>query len=247
MVKILLLTSKVTFVPNNYDDLIIGLAKNPAIGGLLMVDNSNFYITKTSLGLMALGAPRVGSQLLQNQLGGSTRRRLQAYRKADKPVWILPKVNTQEVLDIVKNEGFDLILNARTRSIFKKPLLNAPPLGCLNVHHGILPENRGTMCDLWALAEGGQPGFSIHVMNEKIDDGALVKAVPFKPKNKRDYRKYLKESTLVELETIEELIAKINDARAIPTAKPVGIGTIAYRRNPDRNAIREMIKGGMKL
>ena len=122
-----------------------------------MLDNASPKLALQALGLMALGARETGWNLLANQLGRSYKRRQSAYAAHGKPVFSLPTVNCEAALALVREQRIDLIVNARTRFIYKQPILAAPPLGCLNVHHGLLPEQRGTMCDLW-VARGSPRG-----------------------------------------------------------------------------------------
>ncbi len=51
----------------------------------------------------------------------------------------------------------------------------------INCHGGILPKWRGFACNAWAIINGeSEIGYSIHEMNEKLDDGKLffVKRIP---------------------------------------------------------------------
>ena len=51
----------------------------------------------------------------------------------------------------------------------------------INCHGGILPKWRGFACNAWAIINGEtEVGYSIHEMNEKLDDGKLyyVKKIP---------------------------------------------------------------------
>lgn len=51
----------------------------------------------------------------------------------------------------------------------------------INCHGGILPKWRGFCCNAWAILNGAtQVGYSIHRMNERLDDGPLyyVKKIP---------------------------------------------------------------------
>src|SRR5690606_15184406 len=109
-----------------------------------------------------LSAPRLGLALVKNYLSSSRQVRRTAYEKENKFFLTLPNINTPEALNVVRDHKIDLLLNARTRSIFKSDILQAPRLGCINIHHGLLPHQRGLMCDFWAHLENQPSGFSIH-------------------------------------------------------------------------------------
>ena len=69
--KALLVTSEVTFIPRNYDDLITGMASCPQVGGLLVLRNRDGALARKALGLILLGARGLGTTLLKNQVFGS--------------------------------------------------------------------------------------------------------------------------------------------------------------------------------
>lgn len=60
------------------------------------------------------------------------------------------------------------------------PILNLPPLGCLNVHPSLLPHFRGPVPLFWALRAGvRQTGVTIHFMDERFDTGDVALQRPF--------------------------------------------------------------------
>jgi hypothetical protein len=245
--RALLVTSQVTFVPNNYDDLVCGLAANPHIGGLLVLDNASSRLLGRALGLIAAGARGVGSALLRNQLGRSARRRRTAYAAAGKPVWTLPTVNCDHALAIVRDGRFDLMINARTRTIYKDPILGAPPLGCINIHHGLLPTQRGTMCDLWALYRREPAGFSIHRMVPAIDAGEILARVVVSAGGDRDYLAYLQRSAQREVSEVEDVLDRIA-ARGRVTGDPnVAPPGLRHAKTPDRRQVGQFRRQGLRV
>ena len=245
--KALLVTSEVTFIPRNYDDLVTGLASCPQIGGLLVLENRDWALARKAIGLMLIGVRGLGRTLLANQLFGSRKRREAAYQKQNKPVWRLKTINCPEAVALVKQESIDLIVNARTRYIYKDPILEAPPMGCINIHHGLLPEQRGTMCDLWALYEGKEAGFSIHVMAKKVDAGGIITRVPVSEENETDYLVYQHKAVKRELEEIQKVLAAVEQSGTIESNPNTAPPDLKVRRNPDQKTLRAMIKSGMRL
>lgn len=245
--RALLVTSQLTFVPRNYDDVAVGLAGCPHLAGLLVLRNSSPRISATALGLMAMGAPNVGGQLLRNQVGRSARRRRRAWAAHRKPVFMLDDINTEEAAELVASECIDLLVNARTRFIYRKRILQAPRLGAINVHHGLLPAQRGLMCDLWALSEGERAGFTVHAMTPKIDAGGIVHAEAVSLPGERDYLRYLEQCARREAAVLPRLLAQIAAADAVhttPNPRPEGL---VHRTNPTPAEIRKMRRAGMRL
>ena len=82
--------------------------------------------------------------------------------------------NNRETSDLIKRIGADILVNAGTPRILKKQILEAPSLGIINCHPGILPFFRGCSCVEWAIHLDEEVGNSIHWMTKKIDRGAVL-------------------------------------------------------------------------
>jgi methionyl-tRNA formyltransferase len=245
--KALLVTSWVTFIPRNYDDFVCGLATCPEVGGLLVLDNRGLALVGKGFALVALGAPRIGWTLLGNLVGRSPVRRRAAFAKHSKPVWVLRTINCSEAVALIRDHGFDLVVNARTRYIYKKPILEAPPLGCINVHHGLLPDQRGTMCDLWALYDNVPAGFSVHRMAPRVDAGEVIARVEVSDGSDRDYRAYLARSAQRERQEVEALLRRIGARGDIDSRPNVPGPDLVYRKNPTWREMRAMRRRGLRL
>ena len=242
-----MVTSRVTFIPRNYDDFVCGMAACPEIGGLLVLDNRAVAQLGKGLSLVALGAPRLGLTLLRNLVGLSLSRRRAAYAKHGKPVWMLRTINCPEAIALIRDHGFDLVVNARTRFIYKQAILEAPPLGCINVHHGLLPDQRGTMCDLWALHNHVPAGFSIHRMAARVDAGEIIARVQVSDGSDCHYPNYLARSTHRECKEVAELLRRMSTQHEIDSQPNVPGQDLVYRKNPTWREVRAMRCHGLKL
>tara|TARA_R100001082_G_scaffold110310_1_gene89897 strand:+ start:4091 stop:4792 length:702 start_codon:yes stop_codon:yes gene_type:complete len=98
--------------------------------------------------------------------------------------------NSEEVYNITKERGLDLgiILGAR---ILKPIAFRGFKKGVLNMHPGILPENRGLDTIKWAIIKNMPQGVTTHLINEKIDRGLLVE---------KELIKVYKDDTLLDLQ-----------------------------------------------
>jgi folate-dependent phosphoribosylglycinamide formyltransferase PurN len=237
----------VTFVPDNYDDFVLAMAVVPQIAGLLVLDNTGWGLRAKALGAALQGAPRLGATLLRNcAWRASERRRQAAYAAAGKGVWVRSSINDPGALRLLREQRFDLVVNARTRFIYGAEALAAPRLGCINVHHGLLPDQRGVMCDLWALAEGEAAGFSVHRMTARVDDGALLRAVPVS-RGERDFQTHLRTSAHREAQVLAEVLAELEGRGEITGTPNVKTARTRYRRNPTWGEVRRMRAGGLRL
>lgn len=209
--KALLVTSQVTFVPENYSRFVNRALTSPHISGLLILKNRSLGIFFKGFLMWVSGkAPNLGWNLMKNTILSFFDSRVTEARKRHKTLYFSETINDPQLVPEFRN--FDLIFNARTRFIFKKDVLDAPKLGCLNIHHGLLPDQRGVFCDLWAKFEGRPAGFSLHKMSPKIDDGEILRTqeVPVDPGEsfiQHTWRSSEIEA-LVALEVLEEIARK---------------------------------------
>ncbi len=230
--RTLLVTSQVTFVPRNYDDLIISLAAHSEICGLVVIQNRSFDILlKSLLLILTLAAPRLGWQLLKNFFFDSMQIRRAAFKEAGKAFLTFDNINSPKALDKLKELDIDLILNARTRSIFKKELLSLPRLGCINIHHGLLPDQRGVMCDFWAHLDNQPSGFSIHEMTSTLDAGRIL-TVQEVSTDKTDYLESLQEGAKAEVQAVSKLLSEIFRKDQLEGLENIKTTQTRYRRNP---------------
>jgi methionyl-tRNA formyltransferase len=69
----------------------------------------------------------------------------------------------------------DLIVSIQANVIFKKPLLELPAKGCLNVHTALLPKYRGLMPTFWVMKnDEEETGVSVFFMDEGIDSEPIL-------------------------------------------------------------------------
>lgn len=245
--KTWLVTSAVTFVPNNYDDFVLSMADCDQIAGLIVVDNRSWDIVLKSLLLILSGAaPEMGMQLLKNQYGKSLKRKKEHFLSQGKNVHVVSDLNSPQSLDLIKSLQPDLLLNARTRSFFKKSLLSLPKLGCINIHHGLLPHQRGLMCDFWAHLLDTPAGFSIHQMTSKLDDGAILKVVEV-PRSKNSYLDSIKRGSSLEAAAAKEILLQLAEHKCIQGQENLKTENTVYRTNPKLTDFYKLRFKGIKI
>ncbi len=98
--------------------------------------------------------------------------------------------NSEEVRDEIIKKELDLgiILGAR---ILKPIAFSSFKTGVLNMHPGILPENRGLDTIKWAIINKIDQGVTSHLIDEKIDRGRIIDT---------DTIKIYKDDTLVDIQ-----------------------------------------------
>lgn len=94
------------------------------------------------------------------------------------------KVKTDELPNLLRSWDLDLGVVAAYGRILPNAVLEAPRLGCINVHASLLPKYRGAAPIQWALLRGETAtGVTIMRMNERMDEGDMLlqRATPIEP------------------------------------------------------------------
>jgi len=86
---------------------------------------------------------------------------------------IVIKHNSTDCENIIRDMNLDVgvILGAR---ILKEHIINAFNIGIINMHPGILPENRGLDNLKWAIIKGLKQGVTTHLVDANIDRGRMI-------------------------------------------------------------------------
>ena len=247
--KVVIVSSQLTYVPDNYRSFYRTLLEHDSdhdVVGLILLKNVNFQILKSLLGLSLIGAKMITKHLVQNLLSIPKAQNEKLFLENGRWVKSFESMNDPEAIQFIKDQQIDLVINARTRCIYKNEILKAPKWGCLNIHHGLLPEYRGTLCDLYALTEQRDAGFSIHHMTSKIDAGIIYKKVCVS-REMKDYPQYLKLAATKEGQVLCELISEIKRLRKLPQGQSNHCAKPLYTKNPTRLQIKNFLKQGFIL
>lgn len=165
----------------------------------------------------------------------SVRRTAEDYRI---PVIAPDDPNTAEVLDRVREARPDFLFSFYYRSMLGAPLLAAPARGAYNMHGSLLPKYRGRVPVNWAVLEGEtETGATLHVMNEKPDNGAIVDqfAVPILPDDtaREVFDKVCVAAELVLWRCLPALL----DGSARPVPQDLSLGRYYGGRRPEDGRI----------
>lgn len=102
------------------------------------------------------------------------------------PVFQPEKIRRKEELEPILTLKPDLIVTAAFGQILPKELLEAPRLGCINVHASLLPELRGGAPIHYSIIQGKSvTGITIMYMAEKLDAGDILTKIEV-PIDERD-------------------------------------------------------------
>ncbi len=230
--KSILVTSEVTFVGENYHQVILSLAKDPHVVGLVIIRNRAPLLSALGFIAAATGAaPRFGFQLFKNNLFPGTEAKVSAYRDVGKEIHFTEDINEEKTLSFLGSLDLDLIINARSRCFFREKVLALPRLGCINIHHGLLPFQRGVMCDFWAHMHGEPFGFTVHQMTKKIDDGPILRVEEVRLSSK-SYTDSIFEGSKREAIVLAEVLKDIDSKQALVGSPNLKTPDTKYWKNP---------------
>jgi len=84
-------------------------------------------------------------------------------------------INSNESVNKIKAYQPDLLISILGNQIFKDPIINLAPKGCLNLHTALLPKYRGLMPTFWVLKNNEKKtGVSIFYVDKGIDSGPII-------------------------------------------------------------------------
>jgi UDP-4-amino-4-deoxy-L-arabinose formyltransferase/UDP-glucuronic acid dehydrogenase (UDP-4-keto-hexauronic acid decarboxylating) len=96
-------------------------------------------------------------------------------RERGVPVFTPEDINAPEWVERIAAMEPDLIVSFWYRYLVKRPVLEIPRLGALNLHGSLLPKYRGRAPVNWVLVNGEQEtGVTLHYMTERADAGDIV-------------------------------------------------------------------------
>ena len=102
------------------------------------------------------------------------------------PVYQPRDPNDPAFVAVLKRLEADFLFSCYYRHMLKRPVLELPRLGALNMHGSLLPRYRGRCPVNWVLINGeSETGVTLHYMEEKADQGDIVgaKRVPITPED----------------------------------------------------------------
>lgn len=116
----------------------------------------------------------------------------------------------------------DVIVIVAYGQILKKPVLELPRLGCINVHFSLLPRWRGAAPIQWAILAGdAETGVTTMFMAEKLDAGDVL----------------LQEKTPISLEdtagTVHDRLATLGAQLILPTLEGLEQGRLVRQRQDE--------------
>ena len=202
----------------------------------------------------SLGLCRIGWRLLAAKLlGGLPFRRTakqffsipQLCRSYGIPCMMTDNPNAEAFVGALRQRDPDLLVSVACPHILKKPVLEIPKYGCINIHHAPLPEYKGMMPTFWQMFHGNDKvGLTIHYMAEKVDEGdALLQSeLPIAPKECLD--SVIKRAKRHAAHCLATVLSQIEGNTQV--AKSLSASKGSYFTFPTVEQIREFRQRGLR-
>lgn len=110
--------------------------------------------------------------------------------------------------------------------ILPAEVIDAPQIGILNFHPGLLPVVRGLDALRWSVYEGVAPGVTVHLIDRKVDSGRLVLQQELPVYDDDDWVDLSLRLDDTQLELITPSLAKLRGERDIAKYPFVGEGPL---------------------
>jgi methionyl-tRNA formyltransferase len=160
-------------------------------------------------------------------------------------LYLNSSINSKESLKRISGLNPDLLISVAGNEIFKKPLINLAPKGCLNLHTALLPKYRGLMPSFWVLKNNeSKTGVSVFFVDEGIDSGPILVQKEIEIRS-HSQKSLIIESKVLGMKAIIEAIEKIyrGDLSCIPNLDE----EMSYYKFPTANDVKMFLTNGGKF
>ena len=154
-------------------------------------------------------------------------------------------INANESLKLIKSFNPEILISVAGNEIFKKPLINLAPLGCLNLHTALLPKYRGLMPSFWVLKNKEKfTGVSVFYVDEGIDSGPIITQTKI-PIENFSQDELIRKSKKVGMQAIIESLIKIKNGNVI--LQENNAEEMTYFSFPTKKDVYEFYSNGAKF
>jgi len=154
-------------------------------------------------------------------------------------------LNSSESLERLRSLSPDLLISIAGNEIFRKPLIELAPRGCLNLHTALLPKYRGLMPSFWVLKNGEtETGVSVFYVDEGIDSGPILVQERIEI-GSMSQRELIKCSKAAGMRAIIQAVVKIRDGDT--ETLPNNDSESTYFHFPKKEDVRDFRKSGARF
>lgn len=162
------------------------------------------------------------------------------------PIMELEKsINHEDSLRTISYYNPEVLISIAGNQIFRKPLLELAPKGCINLHTALLPKYRGLMPSFWVLKNNEEyTGVSVFFVDEGIDSGPIIVQKKIKIGNMTQ-SELIRHSKKIGMDAIIEAIEKIHKNEVVLMDN--NDEQMTYYSFPTREDVKEFRKIGKRF
>jgi len=155
------------------------------------------------------------------------------------------KINHTSSIEIIKSYNPDLLISIAGNQIFKKPIIDLAPKGCINLHTALLPKYRGLLPTFWVMKnKEKETGVSIFFVDEGIDSGPILVQKKVTIGN-RTQEQLIQHTKKIGMDGIIEAIEKIKSSNYTLLDNPDE--EQSYFSTPTRKDVEVFLEGGNRF
>ncbi len=163
------------------------------------------------------------------------------------PIYKSANINASDFIQVLRNEiNPDLLVSLSASQIFKKPVLDVPRLGSINLHSAPLPRYQGMMPNFWVMLNDEPEGtVTVHYMTEMLDAGDILiqLRVPIYPSD--SLHDLMVRSKQIGVQALLQAVDQIEMGSSRP--QPMSIGQATHFSFPKRDDARRLRQKGRSL
>jgi len=142
-----------------------------------------------------------------------------------------PRRISPELVTKIKEINPDVIFSIYYRKILPQSLLKIPPLGCINIHPGLLPKYRGPVPTAWAIQNGEKEfGITLHYMDKGIDTGKIIIQEKYNIKDEETGYELYTRAMKLGMQLLKNNFNKIINEEIVPVVQK-GFGSYYGKKN----------------
>lgn len=176
-----------------------------------------------------------------------SKRVLNVLNNNDIPAIFLNKgINHKDSINLISKYKPDILISVLGNEIFKKPLIELAPKGCLNSHTALLPKYRGLMPTFWVLKnKEKKTGVSVFYVDEGIDSGDIIVQKNVDIEEGTTQAQLIKQTKFIGMQAIIESVDLIEGGKVEIISNNDDEAT--YYSMPTKEDVVEFLKKGNKF
>jgi methionyl-tRNA formyltransferase len=241
------------YLAENIDYFIRNLPSHSRIAGCVLLGASPFGKKETGAQKVMRTYRVFGPRFLLHYAAGfltsilvPVRNVGHVLRKHGIPIIELKRgINSRASREVIRGYDPDVIVSIQANVIFKRPLIDLPTKGCLNVHTALLPKYRGLMPTFWVMKNDEQEtGVSVFFIDEGIDSGPILvqRRVPI---GDRSLDQLIRETKRMGMDALLEAIDLVHEGNYDLIENDDAQQT--YYSFPAREDVKEFLRKGKRF